>query len=159
MIERYMYGLASQIRRMVVVTKPKTIQKAVQISGALTNEAMRNRSIKKEERIWVDNSYHAPGGPCRTCFNCNHPGHLAKDCRGVLKNVNPVNARNPTVRACYECGSTDHVRPTCPRLNRARGPEENRPNQVAANNGGLGRRNQGNQARGRAFMLGAEEAC
>ncbi|GJX00733.1 putative reverse transcriptase domain-containing protein [Tanacetum coccineum] len=104
------------------------------------------------------NSYHAPGGPCRTCFNCNRPGHLAKDCRGVPRNVNPVNARNPTVRACYECGSTDHVRSACPRLNRAQGPEENRPNQVAANNGGQGRGNQGNQARGRAFMLGAEEA-
>ncbi|GJR20873.1 putative nucleotidyltransferase, ribonuclease H [Tanacetum coccineum] len=77
------------------------------------------------------NSYHAPGGPCRTCFNCNRPGHLAKDCRGVLRNVNLVNARNPTVRACYECGSTDH---------------------------GHGRGNQGNQVRGRAFMLGAEEA-
>nr|GEX40278.1 reverse transcriptase domain-containing protein [Tanacetum cinerariifolium] len=46
------------------------------------------------------------------------------DCRGVLRNVNPVNARNPPVRACYECG----------------------------------RGNQENQARGRAFMLGAEEA-
>ncbi|GJX83849.1 putative reverse transcriptase domain-containing protein [Tanacetum coccineum] len=34
----------------------------------------------------------------------------------------------------------------------------NRPNQVVANNGGQGRRNQGNQDRGRAFMLGAEEA-
>ncbi|GJR28492.1 hypothetical protein Tco_1104724 [Tanacetum coccineum] len=38
------------------------------------------------------------------------------------------------------------------------GLEENHPNQVAANNGGQGRGNQGNQARGRAFMLGAEEA-
>ncbi|GKA00626.1 putative nucleotidyltransferase, ribonuclease H [Tanacetum coccineum] len=43
-------------------------------------------------------------------------------------------------------------------MNRARGLEENYPNQVAANNGGHGRRNQGNQARGRAFMLGVEEA-
>ncbi|GKB00071.1 hypothetical protein Tco_0828064, partial [Tanacetum coccineum] len=41
---------------------------------------------------------------------------------------------------------------------KARGPEENRPNQVAANNGGQGCGNQRNQARGRAFMLGAEEA-
>nr|GEV33708.1 reverse transcriptase domain-containing protein [Tanacetum cinerariifolium] len=75
------------------------------------------------------NSYHTPEGPCRTCFNCNRRCHLSKDCRGVLRNVNPVNARNPPVRACYECDSTDH-----------------------------GRGNQENQARGRAFMLGAEEA-
>ncbi|GKA36799.1 putative reverse transcriptase domain-containing protein [Tanacetum coccineum] len=201
MIERYVYGLALQTREMVAATEPKTIQKVVQISGALTDEVVRNGSIKKIKKrgnvrepckdrskrgdnkrtrtvnafattvnpvgrentgTWPKcttcNSYHAPGGLCRTCFNCNRPGHLARDCRGVPRNVNPVNARNPTVRACYECGSTDHVRPTCPRLNRARGPEENRPNQVAANNEGQGRRNQGNQARGKAFMLGAEEA-
>ncbi|GJX56875.1 hypothetical protein Tco_0286772 [Tanacetum coccineum] len=85
-------------------------------------------------------------------------GHLVKDCKGVPRNVNPINTRNPSVRACYEYGSTDHVRLACPRLNRAQGPKENRPNQVAANNGGQGRGNQGNQARGRAFMLGAEEA-
>ncbi|GJR49547.1 putative reverse transcriptase domain-containing protein [Tanacetum coccineum] len=202
MIERYVYGLAPQIRGMVAATEPKTIQKAVQISGALTDEAVRNGSIKKVEKrgnvgepskdrsgrddnkrtrtvnafattvnpvgrentgqvpkCTTCNSYHAPGGPCRTCFNCNRPGHLARDCRGVPRNVNPVNARNPTVRACYECGSTDHVRLACPRLNRAQGPEDKSLRQsCCANNGGQGRRNQGNQTRGRAFMLGAEEA-
>nr|GEU58977.1 reverse transcriptase domain-containing protein [Tanacetum cinerariifolium] len=84
--------------------------------------------------------------------------HLAKDCRGMPRNVNPVNARNLLVRACYECGSTDHVRLASPRLNRAQGPGGNRPNQVVSNNKGQGRGNQENQARGRAFMLGAEEA-
>ncbi|GKF64240.1 putative reverse transcriptase domain-containing protein, partial [Tanacetum coccineum] len=180
-IERYVYGLALQIRRMVKATELKTMQKAVHISGALTDEAVRNGSIKKVEKrgnvgepskdkngkddnkrtrignafattanplgrentgTWPKcttcNSYHAPEGPCRTCFNYNRPGHLAKDYRGVPRNVNPVNARNPTVRACYECGSTDHERSACPRLNRAQGPEENLPNQVAANNGGQG---------------------
>ncbi|GKD88306.1 putative reverse transcriptase domain-containing protein, partial [Tanacetum coccineum] len=200
-IERYVYGLSPQIREMVAATKPKSMQKAVQISGALTDESVRNGSIKKVEKrsnmgepskdmsgrddnkrtrtvnafatnvnpvgrentgTWPEcttcNSYHAPGRPCRACFNCNRPGHLARDYRSVPRNVNPVNARNPTLRACYECGSIDHVRSACPRLNRARGPEENRPNQVVANDGGQGRRNQGNQARGRAFILGADEA-
>ncbi|GKC26118.1 putative reverse transcriptase domain-containing protein, partial [Tanacetum coccineum] len=85
-------------------------------------------------------------------------GHFAKDCRDVPRNVNPVNARNPNAKACYECGSTDHIRSACPMLNQAQGPGRNRPNQALAINGGQGHRNQGNQARGRAFMLGAEEA-
>nr|GEV87586.1 reverse transcriptase domain-containing protein [Tanacetum cinerariifolium] len=49
-IERYVYGLALQIRGMVVATEPKTMQKAVQISGALTDEAVWNGSIKKVEK-------------------------------------------------------------------------------------------------------------
>ncbi|GKF40521.1 reverse transcriptase domain-containing protein [Tanacetum coccineum] len=154
-IERYVYGLAPQIRGMVAAIEPKTIQKVVQIFGALTDDAVRNGSLKKGEpskdrngmddntrtrtgnafattvnpvglkntSVWPKcitcNSYHAPRGPCRTCFNCNRPGHLTKDYRSVPRNVDPVNARNPTVRACYECGSTDHVRSACPRLNRA----------------------------------------
>nr|GEV00380.1 hypothetical protein [Tanacetum cinerariifolium] len=104
------------------------------------------------------NSYHAPKGPCRTCFNYNCLGHLAKDCRGVPRNMNPINARNPTVRACYKCGSTDHVRSACPKLNRAQGLGGNYPNQVAANNEGQGHGNHWSQVRGRAFMLGAEKA-
>ncbi|GKC74927.1 putative reverse transcriptase domain-containing protein [Tanacetum coccineum] len=171
------------------------------ISGALTDEAVRNGTIKKVGKrgnmgepskdrsgrddnkrtrtmndfattvnpVWRENtgtwpkcttcnSYHAPDGPCRICFNCNRPGHLARDYRGVPRNVNLVNARNPTVRACYECVSTDHVRPACPRWNRVQGPVGNRPNQVVANNKGQGHGNQWNQAMGRAFMLGAEEA-
>ncbi|GJX14382.1 putative reverse transcriptase domain-containing protein [Tanacetum coccineum] len=178
MIKRYVYGLAPQIRRMVAATEPKTIQKVVQISGALTDKAVRNGSIKKVEKrksvgepskdrsgrddnkrtrtvnafattvnlverentgTWpkctICNSFHAFGGLCRIYYNCNRPCHLARDCRSVPRNVNPVNVRNPIVKACYECGSTDHVRPACPRVVE-----------------------QENQARGRAFMLGAEEA-
>ncbi|GJS27252.1 putative reverse transcriptase domain-containing protein [Tanacetum coccineum] len=132
------------------------------ISGALTDEAIRNGSIKKVEKRGNvgepskdrsgrdDNKRTMTGNVFATTVN--------PDCRGMPRNVNLVNARNPTIRACYECGSTDHVRSAYPRLNRAQGLEEKRPNQVAANNGGQGRGNQGNQARGRAFMLGAKEA-
>nr|GEW05777.1 hypothetical protein [Tanacetum cinerariifolium] len=67
----------------------------------------------------IFNSNHEPEGLCRTCFNCNRLGHLEKYYRGVPRNVNPVNARNPPVR---------------------------------------GRGIQENQARDRAFMLGAKEA-
>ncbi|GJY24097.1 putative reverse transcriptase domain-containing protein [Tanacetum coccineum] len=129
----------------------------------------RNGSIKKVEKRGNmgepskdrsgrdDNKRTRTGNAFATTVN--PVGRENMDCRGVPRNVNPVNARNPTVRACYECDSTDHVRSACPRLNRAQGPEENGPNQVASNNGGQGYGNQGNQARGRAFMLGAGEAC
>nr|GEX68610.1 hypothetical protein [Tanacetum cinerariifolium] len=50
-IERYVYGLAPKICMMVAATEPKTIQKAVQISGALTDEVVRNELIKKVEKI------------------------------------------------------------------------------------------------------------
>ncbi|GKB13455.1 putative reverse transcriptase domain-containing protein [Tanacetum coccineum] len=42
--------------------------------------------------------------------------------------------------------------------NKAQGTGENHPNQITANNESQGRGNQGNHARGRAFLLGAEEA-
>ncbi|GJT17889.1 putative reverse transcriptase domain-containing protein [Tanacetum coccineum] len=106
------------------------------------------------------NSYHAPGVLFCTCFNCNRPGHFVKDCRVVPKNVNPMNVRNPTAAcgSCFEYGSPDHYKSACPRLIIAQGPRGNRPDQALANDGGQGHGNHGNQARGRAFMLGAEEA-
>ncbi|GKD59794.1 putative reverse transcriptase domain-containing protein [Tanacetum coccineum] len=159
-IERYVYGLDLQIRGMVEAMEPKTMQKTVQISSALTDEDKNGRDDNKRTRtgnafamttnpvgrentgVWPKrvtcNSYHAPGGPCRTCFNCNRPGHLARDCRVMPRNANPVNVKNPTPArgACHECGSTDHFRPACPRLNRAQGPGGNHPNPVTTNNGG-----------------------
>nr|GEW57954.1 reverse transcriptase domain-containing protein [Tanacetum cinerariifolium] len=155
-VERYVYGLAPQIRRMVATMEPKTMQKAVQIYDALTDEAVRNESIKKVKKR----------GIVREPSKDKMVGTIIRELGlgmfllllSVPRNVNLVNAKNLHIRACYECGSIDHVRPACPRLNRAQGPKGNHPNQVAANNGGHGRGNQGNQARGKAFMLVAEEA-
>nr|GFA91480.1 hypothetical protein [Tanacetum cinerariifolium] len=59
------------------------------------------------------NYHHLPGIPCRSCFHFNHTDHFAKDCRVAPRNVNPINARNPVARTCYECGSTDHIKSAC----------------------------------------------
>ncbi|GJZ39125.1 putative reverse transcriptase domain-containing protein [Tanacetum coccineum] len=139
-------------------------------SGALTDECFINvslRRLRKEEcgepskdkndrddnkRTRTGNAFASTANP----IGRENTGHLAKDCKGVPRNVNPINVRNQTVRVCYECGSTDHVRPACPRLNRAQGLRGNHPNQVAANNGGQVRGSQGNQARGREIEFRIE---
>ncbi|GJS22874.1 reverse transcriptase domain-containing protein [Tanacetum coccineum] len=104
-----------ELARMVAATELKTIQKAVQISGALTDEAVRNGSIKRllkkrnivrepsKDKNSRDDNKRSWDWKC--FLNTVKPW----DCRSVPRNVNLVNARNPTVRACYECGSTDHT--------------------------------------------------
>ncbi|GJY77957.1 putative reverse transcriptase domain-containing protein [Tanacetum coccineum] len=135
-IERYVYGLALQIRGMVTAMEPNTIQKVVQISGALADEAVRNGSIKmvgKRRNV----------GEPRKDKNSRDDNKRTRTGNAIATTANPVGRENMGA---------------WPKLNRSQGPGRNRPNLVAANNGGQGRGNQGNQARGRAFMLGVEEA-
>nr|GEU75387.1 putative reverse transcriptase domain-containing protein [Tanacetum cinerariifolium] len=115
-IERYVYGLALQIRGMVAATEPKTIQKAVQIYGALTDKAVRNGLIKKEERIWMLGPSVPPVTPTM------HP-------KGLVSLASTVTAWVIWQRIVDEYRGM-----------------------------GQGRGNQGNYAKSRAFILGAEEA-
>ncbi|GKD64535.1 putative reverse transcriptase domain-containing protein, partial [Tanacetum coccineum] len=124
-------------------------------------EPNRDRNVRDEnKKTRTGNAFATTTKMVRREYNGIIPRHMEKDCRVAPRLVNPVNAKNPTAapRACYECGGTDHFKATCPRLNQAQRLGGNRPNQVVANNGGQGHGNNGNQARGIAFMLGAEEA-
>nr|GEW07101.1 hypothetical protein [Tanacetum cinerariifolium] len=96
-----------------------------------TVNPVRREYMSTASKYTTCNYHHSPKKPCRGCFNYNHPRHFAKVCTVVPRNVNPINARNPVARTCYEYGSINYIKATCPR----------------------------NHARGRAFMLGADEAC
>ncbi|KAI3822276.1 hypothetical protein L1987_09865 [Smallanthus sonchifolius] len=170
-IERYIWGLVPQIRGMVTSAKPTTMQSVIQLAGELTDEMVRNGILvkkgtvgKKSEEKVVKKTTGGPSkkrkfvknygavtqgkkvyignlpkcnrcnihhtGQCTivTCERCNRIGHLAKNCR---VNLEPQ-------RSCYECKETGHFRDKCPKLGR---------------NGG-----NTNQAKGRAFALGAGDA-
>ncbi|GKC38176.1 hypothetical protein Tco_1050560 [Tanacetum coccineum] len=175
-IEMYIYGLDPQIHEMMATMEPTTIQSVILKAGVLTDEAIRNGSLRKntEKRgnsrepskdgnVKDDNKRSRTGRAFATTtnpFRKEYTRHFAKDCMARPRMVNPLNARNPTTtrEACFECGGTHHYKAACPRLNGAPGQGRNHPNQVMAIKGGQGHGNNGNPARGRAFVMGAEEA-
>ncbi|GJY56743.1 putative reverse transcriptase domain-containing protein [Tanacetum coccineum] len=166
-IERYINGLTPQIRVILQATQPTTIQSAILKAGILTDEAVRcgtlTRSSEKRKEVeetskqggsWKDNKKENMGKGL--CFNRQKLGHFARDCRAPVRLVTPVSAvrMGNNQRVCYECGSSEHLRNTCPKLNRAPGQVGNH----LALEGNRNTRNNGNQVRGKAFNVNAVDA-
>ncbi|GJZ24983.1 putative reverse transcriptase domain-containing protein [Tanacetum coccineum] len=124
---------------------------------ATTTNPVRKEYTINAPKCTNCNYHHQLKVPCRLCTNCNRFRHLAKDCKVRPRVVNPPNARNPTAAcgACFECSGMDHYKVAC---NRASRPGGNLPNQAMIVEGGQGCGNNGDQVRGRAFMMGALEA-
>ncbi|GJZ39311.1 putative reverse transcriptase domain-containing protein [Tanacetum coccineum] len=106
------------------------IEKMEKISGTLTDEAVRNGSIKKVEK-------RGNVGETSKDKNGRDDNKRTRTGNVFATTVNPVGRENMGTWS----------KSACPRLNRAQEPEGNRLNQVAANNEGQGHGNQENQAR------------
>nr|GEV79240.1 hypothetical protein [Tanacetum cinerariifolium] len=123
----------------------------------------RNEIKKLETEFWNYNIvganhagytyrfHHPEGGPCLVCFNCQKPGHSARNCRMPIKQVAPINVVRGEHKpgTCYKCGSHEHFRNTCPKLTRG-------PGQVGNHltiKGNPSTRNNRNQVKGRAFNV------
>ncbi|GJR19714.1 putative reverse transcriptase domain-containing protein [Tanacetum coccineum] len=131
---------------MIWATQLTTIHSAILTAGILTEEAVRcgtltkgnDKSKEMEESskkgsTWKDNKKSKTGS-------------------GFVAIVPPKNNNNQ--KACYECGSLDHLRYDCPKWKQATGQARN----PLALEGNKNTRNNRNQARERAFNGNAVEA-
>ncbi|GKE94178.1 putative reverse transcriptase domain-containing protein, partial [Tanacetum coccineum] len=129
----------------------KENKKAKVGTGFVATTSPRNEFVGSNPRCAKCYTYHPKNGPSKVCYNCQKPGHFAKDCRAPFKQVAPVNAVRMEFKlgTCYECGSREHFRNTCPKLNRAPGQVGN----LLTIEGNRNTRNNGNRARGKAFNV------
>ncbi|GJV01765.1 putative reverse transcriptase domain-containing protein [Tanacetum coccineum] len=99
------------------------------VFGTIT-KPVRKENTGSAPKCTNYNFHHQPETPYHACTNYNRLGYFAKDCRAGPRMVNPLNARNPiAARGAY-----------------------------LAIKGGQCRGNNGNLARGRAFVMEEEEA-
>nr|GEV90390.1 putative reverse transcriptase domain-containing protein [Tanacetum cinerariifolium] len=130
---------------------------AVLKARMLTNEAIRNEVLKKIFKKRANNKEPSRDGNAR---DDNKSYRMRK---AFVTTTNPVrkeytsNAPKCT-KACFKCGGMDHYKEACRRLNRALRPQGNHQNHAMVGEGGQVRGKNGNQAHGRAFMMGAGDA-
>ncbi|GKB46528.1 putative reverse transcriptase domain-containing protein, partial [Tanacetum coccineum] len=129
----------------------KENKKAKVGTGFVATAPPRNEFVGSYPKCAKCYAYHPKNGAYKLCFNCQKPRHFAKDYWAPYRQVAPVNAvrMGNDRRVCYECGSSDHLRNTCPKMNRAPGQAGNR----LALKGNRNTRNNGNRTRGRSFNV------
>ncbi|GJX97368.1 putative reverse transcriptase domain-containing protein [Tanacetum coccineum] len=107
-------------------------QKVKYTAGLFFDEAIRNGSLKKnpekrrnsgepsrDRNVTDDNKRTRTGNDFATTANPVRREYTGAAPKVIPRMVNPVNARNPTAAygACFEYGSTNHFKATCPKLN------------------------------------------
>ncbi|GJX10662.1 putative reverse transcriptase domain-containing protein [Tanacetum coccineum] len=129
----------------------KENKKAKVGTGFVATAPLRNEFVGSNPRCTKCYTRHPENGYCRLCFNCQKPGHFAKDFRAPIRPVAPVSAVRVgnNLRVCYECGIPDHFRNNCPKMYRAAGQAGNQ----LALEGNRNTRSNGNQVRGWAFNV------
>ncbi|KAI3770409.1 hypothetical protein L6452_01541 [Arctium lappa] len=133
-VERFVFGLRSDIREFVSNKEPSTFQMAV--NAAEMREKEKNRQATErsgDKRKWEGtvrdskpfksakfdqrsvNKFESK--PCSKC-NRRHKGECKIDQEGCYKcgKIGHLARDCQNLRSCYQCGSPDHIRTNCPQL-------------------------------------------
>ncbi|KAJ9544597.1 hypothetical protein OSB04_024304 [Centaurea solstitialis] len=138
-VDRYVWGLSPIIRGNVTAADPKTLQEAVNLANRLANNAVRSGTFSRDSAKGKRKMEEPARGKFGQRFN--------KD-RKVAKNFG-IQAPAPEKGKGPQLWNPDHYRNVCPKRNQ-RSHANPTPPATQGNRGGL--------ARGRAFVIGAEEA-
>ncbi|GKF67269.1 putative reverse transcriptase domain-containing protein, partial [Tanacetum coccineum] len=124
--------------------------------GFVATVPPRNENVNTYPKCAKCYTFHPENAPCKLCYNCQKPGHFARQYWAPIWQVALVNAvkMGQNQRACYECWSLDHLCYDCPKWKQATGQARN----PLALEGNKNTQNIGNQARGKAFNGNAVEA-
>ncbi|KAD7476994.1 hypothetical protein E3N88_00130 [Mikania micrantha] len=142
LIEKYIKSLVPQIRGMVTAAEPTTLKRTIMLTTKLTEEAVRSGTLTTKTQTAKGRSdvgtSSVSKGPCPERTNCNQVGHYTRYCNFPARQPNQAPRQTTqTNRSCFKCGSPDHFMRNCPNNNNT---------------------NPGNEARGRAFQIGATES-
>ncbi|GJS14306.1 reverse transcriptase domain-containing protein [Tanacetum coccineum] len=162
-IKRYIAGLAPEIRGMLRATQPTTIQTAILRAGILTDEAVscgtltkgsdKRKGVEEPSKtggFWKDNKKAKTGtGFVATALLEMRLLDIIQGVPSAILTTQKTECAYYALTVKNWCGSLDHFRNTCPKLNRAPGQTGNQ----LAIEGSRNNRINGNQIRGRAYNV------
>ncbi|GJV35896.1 putative reverse transcriptase domain-containing protein [Tanacetum coccineum] len=146
-IERYIAGLAPEIRGMHRATQPTTIQNAILRAGILTDEAVSCGTLTKgsDKRKGVEES-----GKTRGSWKDNKKAKTGTGFVATAPTRNEAMSSNPKYSKCF----THHlVNGFCRLCFNCQKPGSGQPSNQLALEGSRNNRSNGNQVRGRAFNV------
>nr|GEU59703.1 hypothetical protein [Tanacetum cinerariifolium] len=125
-------------------------------SGFVATIPPKNKNVNTYPKYAKCYTFHPENARCKLCYNCQKLGHFVRQCWAPIRQVMPINAvkMGQNQRACYECGSLDHLRYDYLKWKQA----TRQARDPLALEGNKNTRNNRSQARGKAFNGNVVEA-